>query len=257
MKKNVILFIALLLTIWVVQAQNVTVVYSGTTASVTVDDSIAQYVTVTQSGAHVSIAQSDSLTTEITYNLSGSSTDGEFYMSGSYKATIELNGLTLTNATPVYSGAAVHIQNGKRIDVKVITGTTNTLTDAATGTQKGCLYVKGHAEFKQQGTLNIVGNVKHGIKTGEYMTLKNATINVTSAVGDGISCNEYFLMESGAINISGTGDDGIQCDIDGDTSTGETVNHEDEDSGNVYISGGSINITSTATAALRGRFSQA
>lgn len=231
------------------QAQNVTVVYSNNVATVTMDDIASQYLTVTQSGAHVSIAQSDSLATEITYNLSGTSTDGEFYMSGSYKATIELNGLTLTNATPVYSGAAIHIQNGKRIKVRVVTGTTNSLTDAATGSQKGCLYIKGHAEFAQQGTLNIVGNVKHGIKTGDYITLKNATINVTSAVGDGISCNEYFLMQSGTINISGTGDDGIQCDLDGDTSTGETADHEDEDSGNIYIDGGTINITCTAIAA--------
>ena len=223
--------------------------YDGSTASVTVAGNVAQYVTPTVSGAHVSIAQSDDLAEEITYTLSGTSTDGEFYMSGSYKATIELNGLTLTNATPVYSGAAVHIQNGKRIKVKSITGTTSTLVDAASGSQKGCLYIKGHAEFAQKGTLNIVGNVKHGIKTGEYFTIKNATINVTSAVGDGINCAQYFLMESGTINISGTQDDGIQCDIDGDASTGETTDHEDEDTGNVYISGGTINIIVTADAA--------
>ena len=223
--------------------------YDGSTASVTVAGNVAQYVTPTVSGAHVSIAQSDDLAEEITYTLSGTSTDGEFYMSGSYKATIELNGLTLTNATPVYSGAAVHIQNGKRIKVKPITGTTSTLVDAASGSQKGCLYIKGHAEFAQKGTLNVVGNVKHGIKTGEYFTIKNATINVTSSAGDGINCAQYFLMESGTINISGTQDDGIQCDIEGDASTGELTDHEDEDSGNVYIEGGTINITVTADAA--------
>ncbi len=228
---------------------SVTVVYDGSSATVTVADNVADYLTVTQSGAHVSIAQSSDLASEITYTLSGSSTDGEFYMSGSYKATIELNGLTLTNTTPVYSGAAIHIQNSKRINVKVVTGTTNTLVDAASGSQKGCLYVKGHAEFKQKGTLNVVGNVKHGIKAGEYISIKNATINVTSAVGDGISCNQYFLMESGTVNISGTDDDGIQCDLDGDTPTGITTDHEDEDSGNVYISGGTITITCDAIAA--------
>ena len=249
MKNIRILFLALLLAVAAAQAQNVTVAYSGTTATVTMDSIASQFLTVSQSGAHVSIAQSDSLATEITYKLSGTSTDGEFYMSGTYKATIEFNGLTLTNATPVYSGAAVHIQNGKRIKVKVVTGTTNSLTDAAGGTQKGCLYIKGHAEFAQQGTLNIVGNVKHGIKAGEYITLKNATINVTSAVGDGISCNEYFLMESGSITIDGTADDGIQCDLDGDTSTGETTDHENEDSGNIYIEGGTLNIACTAIAA--------
>ena len=99
------------------------------------------------------------------------------------------------------------------------------------------------------GFASAMGNVKNGIKTGEYMTLKNATINVTSAVGDGINCAEYFLMESGTINISDTQDDGIQCDIDGDASTGETTDHEDEDSGNIYISGGTMNITVTADAA--------
>ena len=226
----------------------VAIVYNGTSATIAVAGNIAQYLTVTQSGAHVSIAQSDDLAQEIIYTLSGTTSDGEFYMSGSYKATIELNGLTLTNATPVYSGAAVHIQNGKRINVKVITGTTNTLVDAASGSQKGCLYVKGHAEFKQYGTLNVVGNVKHGIKAGEYVSIKNATVNVTSAMGDGISCNEYFQMKSGTVTISGVGDDGIQCDLDGTTSTGETTDHEDEDSGNIYIEGGSLTVGVTATA---------
>lgn len=253
MKNNVILFILFAFAACnIAQAQSdnsVQVVYNGTSATVTVADNISQYLTVTQQGAHVSIAQSDSVASEITYTLSGTSTDGEFYMSGSYKATIELNGLTLTNATPVYSGAAVHIQNGKRINVKVITGTTNTLVDAASGSQKGCLYVKGHAEFKQQGTLNVVGNVKHAIKAGEYISLKNATLNITSAVGDGISCNQYFLMQSGSVNISGTGDDGIQCDLEGDTATAVTEDHEDEDSGNIYIEGGNITINCAAIAA--------
>lgn len=224
------------------------VAYDGSSALVTVAGNVAQYVTPTVSSAHVSIAQSDDVAEEITYTLSGTSTDGEFYMSGSYKATVELNGLTLTNATPVYSGAAVHIQNGKRIKMKVVTGTTNTLVDAAGGSQKGCLYIKGHAEFAQKGTLNITGNVKHGIKTGEYITLKNATINVLSAVGDGINCEQFFQMTSGAINIQGVGDDGIQCDVE-DTATGETTDHEDEDSGNVYIEDGTLTVNVTADAA--------
>lgn len=225
------------------------VIYSGTSAAVTVAGNVAQYITASVSGAHVNIEQSTDLAQEITYKLSGTSTDGEFYMSGSYKATLELNGLTLTNSTPVSSGAAIHIQNGKRINIKVVEGTTNTLTDAASGSQKGCLYVKGHAEFKQKGTLNVYGNVKHAIKAGEYITVKNATINVKSAAGDGINCAQFFAMESGKVSISGTSDDGIQCDLEGTESTGETTDHEDEDSGNIYIAGGTLTIDVTATAA--------
>ena len=200
----------------------VNVAYSGSSVSIVVAGNVAKYLTITTSGAHVNIAQSSDLAEEITYTLSGTSTDGEFYMSGSYKATIELNGLSLTNTTPVNSGAAVHIQNGKRIKVKVITGTTNTLVDAASGSQKGALYIKGHAEFAQYGTLNITGKAKHGIKTGEYFSIKNATINVTSAAGDGINCAQYFLMESGTLNLSGLTDDGIQCDIENASSGGNT-----------------------------------
>lgn len=229
----------------------VNVVYNESSASVTVAGNVAKYLTISISGAHVAIEQSDDLEQEITYTLSGSSTDGEFYMAGSYKATLELNGLTLTNKTPVKSGAAVHIQNGKRIKVKVVTGTTNTLVDAAGGSQKGALYIKGHAEFAQKGTLNVTGNVKHAIKAGEYITIKNATINVLAAAGDGINCAQYFLMESGIININNVTDDGIQCDIEDPEvgSTGETVDHEDEDSGNIYIEGGTITMDLPGQAA--------
>jgi len=227
----------------------VDVVYSGTTAKVTIAGNVAQYLTTQVNGAHVHIDQSDNLAQEITYTLSGSTNDGEFYMAGTYKATIVLNGLTLTNVTPVSSGAAIHIQNGKRINIKVAEGTTNTLTDASDGAQKGCLYVKGHAEFKQKGTLNVYGNVKHAIKAGEYISVKNSAINVKSAAGDGINCAQFFLMESGTVNISGVADDGIQCDLEGTTSTGETTDHEDEDSGNIYIKGGTLTMNITATAA--------
>ena len=229
----------------------VAVVYNGETASVSVAGNVAKYLTINVSGAHVNIAQSDELAEEITYSLSGSSEDGEFYMSGSYKATIELNGLSLTNTTPVSSGAAVHIQNGKRIKVKVMEGTSNMLEDAAAGEQKGALYVKGHPEFSGKGTLMVKGHVKHAIKSGEYMTLKDATLKVLSAAGDGLNCGQYFLMKSGVLDIRGVMDDGIQCDID-DTevgSTGETADHEDEDSGNIYLEGGTITMNITGVAA--------
>lgn len=234
-----------------VKDNTVAVAYNGQTVAITVAGNVAQYLTITTSGAHVNIEQSSELAEEITYTLSGSSEDGEFYMSGSYKATVELNGLTLTNAKPVTSGAAVHIQNGKRIKVKVLEGTSNTLVDAANGSQKGALYVKGHPDFSGKGTLTVNGNVKHAIKSGEYMTVKDATLVVKSAAGDGINCGQYFLMESGVLDISGVEDDGIQCDID-DTevgSTGETADHEDEDSGNIYLEGGQITINTAGIAA--------
>lgn len=226
----------------------VTVSYEGTSAKVTVAGNVAQYVTPTVNGAHVSIEQSntdDVDNDEIVYSLSGTSTDGEFAMSGSYKCTIQLAGLTLTNP----SGAAIQIANGKRIQISAKNGTVNTLTDGANGSQKACIYSKGQIQLQGQGTLNVTGKTAHAIKSGDYITVKNLTLNVLGAVNDGISCNEYFQMKSGTVSISGVGDDGIQADLDGTTTTGETTDHEDEDSGNIYLEGGTLTINVTATAA--------
>ena len=87
----------------IVKDNTVMVAYNGTSAAVVVAGNVAKYLTISLTGAHVNIAQSDDVAEEITYTLSGNSEDGEFYLSGSYKSTIELNGLTLTNTNPVTS----------------------------------------------------------------------------------------------------------------------------------------------------------
>ena len=230
-----------------VEDNMVNVVYDGTTANIMIAGNVAQYVEATASDAHVSISQTNTAAVdddEITYALSGTSTDGSFTLGGSYKCTVSLAGITLTNP----SGAAINITNSKRIQLSAKKNTVNTLTDGS-GSQKACIYSKGQLQIQGNGTLNVVGNYKHGIKSASYISIKNLTLNITSAVSDGINCEEYFQMKSGTVTISGVGDDGIQCDLGGDTSTGETTDHDDEDSGNVYLEGGTLNITVTAAAA--------
>ena len=231
-----------------VKANTVNIVYNGSTATVTMADNVSNYVTAEVSGAHVTITQTNTDAIdgdEITYVLSGSTTDGSLTLDGSYKCTVSLAGLTMTNP----SGAAINITNKKRIQLSVKEGTESTLTDGTGGSQKACIYSKGQLQLQGKGTLNVAGNTKHAIKSGDYITVKNLTLNITKAVGDGISCEEYFQMKSGSVTISGVGDDGIQCDLGGDTSTGETTDHEDEDSGNIYLEGGTLNVTVTAAAA--------
>ena len=225
----------------------VSIAYNGTSATVTIAGNVAQYVTATVSGAHVTIAQSNTAAVdddEITYQLSGTTTDGSLTMSGSYKCTVSLAGVTLTNPT----GAAINITNSKRIQLSAKKDTENTLTDGS-GSQKACIYSKGQLQLQGNGTLNVAGNLKHAIKSASYISIKNLTLNITSAASDGINCEEYLLMKSGTVTISGTGDDGIQCDLGGTSSTGETTDHEDEDTGNIYIEGGMLTVTTEATAA--------
>ena len=225
----------------------VSVEYNGTDVTIHVAGNVAQYVEPTCSGAHVTIQQTNSDAVdgnEITYQLSGTSSNGSLTLTGEYKCSISLDGLTLTNP----AGAAISIANSKRIQISAKKDTENTLADCAEGSQKACIYSKGQLQLQGNGTLHIVGNTKHAIKSASYIAVKNLTLNITSAVGDGISCEEYFQMKSGTVNISGVGDDGIQCDLGGTASTGETSLHTDEDTGNIYIEGGTLTVTVPKTA---------
>ena len=225
----------------------VEVAYDGTSASIVAAGDLIDSLTVSVEAAKVNIKQHDDLAQEITYTLSGNSSDGQFYMAGSYKATVELNGLNLTNTT----GAPIYINNGKRIDLSVKKGTENTLTDAAASTDKGCLYCKGHLEMKGKGSLTIYayGSKAHGIKTGEYCEMKNCTVSILAATKDGLNCNQYFTMESGTLNISGVGDDGIQVSYEYDDDEETIITADEENTGTFTLISGTINISVTATAA--------
>ena len=237
----------------------VEVVYNGSTATVNVASNISQYVTVSSgTSSHVVIKQAENFAGvdatadnedgEIIYTLSGKSDDGEFYLEGSFKASLELSGLTLTNP----NGPAINIQDGKRISVSVQKGTASTLTDGANEKYNGSFHCKGHTKFKGKGTLNVVGNSKHAIYSKEYMEVKNCTINVTAAVKDAIHCKEYFFMESGTINITAAGDDGIQVELDEDAAnTGITADHEDENTGNFYQKAGTLSISGYTGKAIK------
>ena len=238
------------LTMSAIEDNTVEVIFNGTSAIVNIANNISSYVT-NQSGSssHVKLVQSESFSGinasadnedgEIIYVLSGSTSNGEFYLEGAFKCTVELSGVSITNP----SGPAINVQNGKRVSVSIKKSTTNTLTDGANEDYNGAFHSKGHTKFKGKGTLNVVGNSKHGIYSKEYLEIKNCNINITKAVKDGIHCKEYFFMESGNVSISGAGDDGIQVELSGNASTGAMPQHEEEDSGNFYMANGTLTIS--------------
>lgn len=219
-----------------VTARTVSVVYSAGQAAVSVSGDIAPYLTITATDGHVRIVASSDLQEEVTYTLSGTSDNGSFYMDGEYKATLVLDNLTLTNP----SGAAIDIDNGKRIRIELPDGTETTLADGADGSQKACFFVNGHAELKGGGTLNISGNAKHAYASDEYTLLKSSfgTLNVTSAVSDGLHVQQYFQMDGGTVTISGTKGDCIDVSV--------TKDAEDELNGQALITGGTLSMDVSA-----------
>ncbi len=224
--------------------------YNGTTAEVRVAGNIAQYIDVIANGAHVAIIQSSDFPGddlgEITYVLSGTSTNGSFWMDGSYKMTLELDGVSLTNP----DSAAINIRDGKRISVMLVDGTTNSLVDGANSSQKGCFAIKGHTEFTGGGTLNITGNTKNAFWGKEYVEFKKkltGSINILGAVGDGFNINQYVKINGGNISITGVGDDGFQLSLA--TDDDGNVETDADNTGDVTINGGTLTITTTASGA--------
>lgn len=209
--------------------------YNGNTATVEnlpADGSI----TATIDGADVTI--NNTITDkEITAVLSGKSTSGSYVYVGAYKTTMQLNGLTLKGS----SAEAINVKNGKRNNLVLVDGTTNTIEDASTdGGQKAAIYSKGHFEISGAGTLNLVGNIKHALSAKEYIMLKKSTgtINVTSAASDGIHAGQYIKINGGTVTINGVASDGIQAE-----ASGAVDYDEDEDDGSLIITGGTLNVT--------------
>lgn len=210
--------------------------YAGSTATVTVSADVAPLLKISVNGAHVRVVADASLAQEVTYLLTGTSTNGSFYMDGSYKSTITLENLTLTNP----DSAAVCIDNGKRIQVNVPTGTTTTLADGTTHAKKACFFINGHAEFMGGGTLNVSSNTKHAYASDEYTCLKSGfgTFNITSSANDGLHIDQYLQMDGGTLNIAGCKGDCIDVSATKDAT--------DENNGQIILNGGNLSMDITA-----------
>lgn len=218
--KRIAYTIACLLFSLIAKADNeIEIVYSGNTATVTIPETITDVVCTSGTSADVVLTSSTTLN-EYTYKVSGTSTNGSLYIAGSYKFTLVLAGVNLASQ----SQYAMNMDCGKRIAVVLEEGSVNTLSDASEGTQSGAFVFKGHPEFEGGGTLNVAGNTKHAITAKEYIEFKKSlgTINILKAVGDGLHCNSkgvdtnnYFLMNGGILNINNVGGDGIDCDAFG------------------------------------------
>ncbi|MBQ6966070.1 MAG: carbohydrate-binding domain-containing protein [Bacteroidaceae bacterium] len=219
-------------------------------ATVQVSSNLSGVVSAQIKGGNVTLLADDDLAEEVTYTLQGTSTSGSLYMDGSYKATFVLNGLTLVSP----DSAAINIRNGKRINVELADGTTNTLMDGSGGSQKACMMVKGHTEFSGGGSLTLTGKTGHAFWGKEYVLLKVSTgkITVPSAVGDGFNVNQYFQMNGGELDISGVGDDGIQVSYKTDDDDNVIPLSEDEDNTSEFLVKGGVLSVATSAADSKG-----
>lgn len=221
-----------------VESDTVQVRYTGTSAEVFIPYKFSKDVTVSTNGGHVAIHNMNT-SDELVFSLTGTTDDGSLTYNGTYKTTIVLNGVNITNP----SGAALNIQDGKRIALELTEGTGNTLTDGAGGTHKATLYCKGHLEISGGGGLTVNGNTNHAIASKEYLQLKKSmgSLTIARAANDGIHAGQYFQMNGGVVTVNDVAGDAIQAEATGDEG--------DEQDGQLIIKGGTLNLTVSADGA--------
>ena len=207
------------------------------------------------------------ITSSGTYVVTGTSEDGNITVKkGTTGVVLVLEDLDLTSTT----GATLSIN--KQAEVQVIVSGNVTLTDnenpadeyssdadAADAYDGAAIKVKAESMvyITGDGTLNVHGNAKNGIKGGDNSSIVfggNVVINI-DAENDGINSNYDLAFLGGKMKIN-AGDDGIHADhivtVGNEDGTGPEITVESSTEGIegtvINMRGGTVTVNSTDDA---------
>ena len=169
-----------------------------------------------------------------TYTLSGNITDTMVTIdAANADVTIILNDATIKNS----KGPAIYVRSADKVTITLASGTTNTISDGSSysitdsdSTLDAAIFSKADLTINGSGTLNLMGNYKHGIVSKDDLIISSGTLKVT-ANNVGLNGKDCVKINSGNITLN-AGSDGIRSD-----------NTEDTSRGYVYLYGGMVNIT--------------
>lgn len=228
--------------------KTITIVFGADAATVSGE---ADGVEVSTDGAYVTVA---SQAEEVEYLLRGETGDGALKVYSDKKYKLTLDGVKLTSRR----GSAINNQSKKRLFVFLADGTTSSLTDAssysATPTdedEKATLFSEGQVVFCGAGALEVTGNHKHAICSDDYVVVSgDAKLSVLASKKDGIHTNDHVAILGGSTSVVTSGDDGIDAGGYFVMTGGSLVASVSAEAaktvkagGNVYIQGGSLNLS--------------
>ncbi|MBP5318613.1 MAG: carbohydrate-binding domain-containing protein [Paludibacteraceae bacterium] len=208
--------------------QVITIVYSGTSATVT---NPWEGNGVAISNLNGNVVCTSTADERIEYQISGSGS-GSLKIYSEKKVKLSLNNLTLTSA----NGPALNLQ-GKKRQFVVLSGE-NSLTgkgyDTADNEEqaKAALFGEGQLIFSGDGSLTVTSTGKHGIASDDYVRINTGTVTISasgSSCADGIHTNDGFILYGGEVSVTAY-DEAIQAG-------------DDDDAGYCYLVGGSLTAT--------------
>ncbi|MBQ2350618.1 MAG: carbohydrate-binding domain-containing protein, partial [Bacteroidales bacterium] len=183
-------------------------------------------VNVNSNGEYVTV---DGLEADYTVVVAGTTTNGALRINSNGGFNLRLNGANIASDTC----PAINVVTDTRVNLTLVDGTVNTLSDGSASTEKAALLCEGSIEVYGNGTLNVAGNRQHGINSNAHINVYTGTVNVTAAVKDGIHANNFRLY-GGNVSVSGFGSDGIEAEY------GQSNN---DIAGDISLMGGSLNVT--------------
>lgn len=221
-----------------VDADNISIVYNGETATVTVSGTLADRVSVAVEGASVTVGQTADAPT-ISYTLSGTSENGNLYVTASTDTRFIFDNLNLKAATV----APVEIKNSAATAYVTLRGNSS-LTDTDDNGRGSVFICKGNLVLDGDGALTVTGIKNHGINTGS-MTVSGATVNaaISANAAKAVKVDYDFTIESGHMTVTTSG--GGQWDSEKLKTKASACIAAD---GNTYIKGGTLDLTATGCA---------
>lgn len=191
---------------------------------------------------------------------------GSYILTGAYAGiTVSVgNGETahlfLNNAT-ISGGAGIAISNTNKKSTLIITACENTENEVASkGDDANAIHVKGTLKINGTGTINVSAK-KNGIKVSKGLSIADSTLNVTA--GNNALSARFIEAENAKINVLSAGKDALNAECDEETQeftldegfvslksskvfasvSGDGIQADTF----VYITGGSVDIETSAT----------
>ena len=171
------------------------------------------------------------------YTVSGKLSDGQIIVDvpgEGAELKLILNNADITNL----SGHAIHIKNGKDLELRLAEGSVNSLTSGtpvmtSDGNSSGAaLYAEDDMEIDGDGkaVLNVKGYINNGIACKNDLDIKAGQINIT-AVNNGLRGSDSVEIKGGSITID-AGNDGVK-----------STTADKEGKGYISIEAGSLSVT--------------
>lgn len=175
-------------------------------------------VSVTASGAHVTV--NSTLTVgHVNFVLRGNTTNGSFKIYSATPFNVLMNNVSILNP----SGPALNSQSERQMDLILVEGTINALTDGTTYAaapivggvaedQKAALFSEGDVDVLGGGTLNIDGNgsAQHAFACDKDVEIKQGALSILGSILDGIHASDRLNVKGGSVSIVSS-DDGASA----------------------------------------------